>query len=60
MDVKRFRTTIGLLGIVTLSALSVSATGKEKHAGIAKPALQLTGAVSNITLDGPWTSHRIV
>ncbi|MEY3601500.1 MAG: hypothetical protein RL169_744, partial [Armatimonadota bacterium] len=60
MDARRLLYTIGPLGIATLCALSGAATGKAKSTNAAKPALQLTGAVTNITLDGPWTSHRIV
>ena len=60
MDARRFLYTIGPLGIATLCALSGSAKSKPKSTNAAKPALQLTGALTNITLDGPWTSHRIV
>jgi len=57
MDARRFFAHIGSLGFVTILAISASATEKPIAA---KPALQLTGSVVSITLNGPWTSHRIV
>ena len=60
MDTRRFLSQIGPLGIVTLLAIGASATEKPPVASITKPTLRLTGPASNITLDGPWTSHRIV
>jgi hypothetical protein len=60
MDARRFLSQIGPLGIVTLLAIGASATEKPPVASIAKPTLRLTGPAANITLDGPWTSHRIV
>jgi hypothetical protein len=60
MDARRFLYQIGPLGVVTLLAIGASATEKPPVALIAKPTLKLTGPGTNITLDGPWTSHRIV